>query len=222
MENAPRGKPEGRDFPGDFKMVRNRGGSVLSLKVMTKSIINEGRGQLKRKADFEQEFIDPSLHHRFAFRYIRPEEADQAAKIEEICFPPNEACSAKMMKERVAAAPDFFLVAADRETGRLAGFLNGLATDEEALRDEFFKDAALHDPKGRNIMLLGLDVLPAYRGTGAGKRADVPVSSPGMAERERDGHPDLPGRQDKDVWKKWALRILASPAPYGEENSGMR
>ena len=62
-----------------------------------------------------QEFIDPSLHHRFEFRYIRPEEADQAAKIEEICFPPNEACSAKMMKERVAAAPDFFLVAADRE-----------------------------------------------------------------------------------------------------------
>ena len=128
-------------------MVRNRGGSVLSLKVMTKVSLTKEEDNMKRKADFEQEFIDPSLHHRFAFRYIRPEEADQAAKIEEICFPPNEACSAKMMKERVAAAPDFFLVASDRETGRLAGFLNGLATDEEALRDEFFKDAALHDPR---------------------------------------------------------------------------
>ena len=121
-------------------MVRNRGGSVLSLKVMTKVSLTKEEDNMKRKADFEQEFIDPSLHHRFAFRYIRPEEADQAAKIEEICFPPNEACSAKMMKERVAAAPDFFLVAADRESGRLAGFLNGLATDEEALRDEFFKE----------------------------------------------------------------------------------
>ena len=109
-------------------MVRNRGGSVLSLKVMTKVSLTKEEDNMKRKADFEQEFIDPSLHHR--------------------------------------AAPDFFLVAADRETGRLAGFLNGLATDEEALRDEFFKDAALHDPKGRNIMLLGLDVLPAYRGQG--------------------------------------------------------
>ena len=100
-------------------MVRNRGGSVLSLKVMTKVSLTKEEDNMKRKADFEQEFIDPSLHHRFAFRYIRPEEADQAAKIEEICFPPNEACSVKMMKERVAAAPDFFLVAADRETGRL-------------------------------------------------------------------------------------------------------
>ena len=24
------------------------------------------------------------------------------------------------------------------------------------------------------------------------------------------------------MYEKWALRILASPAPYGEENSGMR
>ena len=40
------------------------------------------------------------------------------------------------------------------------------ATDEEALRDEFFKDAGLHDPQGKNIMLLGLDVLPDYRRQG--------------------------------------------------------
>lgn len=110
--------------------------------------------------------INQALHKRFAFRNIRAEEAEQAAEIERICFPPNEACSREMMLTRVAKAPELFLVAEDRQTGRLAGFLNGLATDEEAFRDEFFSDAGLHDASGRNIMLLGLDVLPAYRRQG--------------------------------------------------------
>jgi ribosomal protein S18 acetylase RimI-like enzyme len=73
------------------------------------------------------------------------------------------------MKERVVNAPELFLVAVDRSTGRLAGFLNGLATDEETFRDEFFTDANLHNPGGKNVMLLGLDVLPEYRGQGIAK-----------------------------------------------------
>ena len=107
-----------------------------------------------------------NLKERFLFRNILPEEADQAALIEKICFPPNEACSETMMKERVAAAPEMFLVAVDRESGKIAGFINGLSTDESALRDEFFTNAGLHDPTGKNVMVLGLDVLPEYRGQG--------------------------------------------------------
>jgi ribosomal protein S18 acetylase RimI-like enzyme len=109
------------------------------------------------------------MDKKYEFRSIRPEEADQAAIIEEICFPPNEACSKEHMKERVVNAPELFLVAVDRSTGRLAGFLNGLATDEETFRDEFFTDANLHNPGGKNVMLLGLDVLPEYRGQGIAK-----------------------------------------------------
>lgn len=103
---------------------------------------------------------------RFEFRDIRAEEAEQAAAIEQICFPPNEACSEKDMKDRIARAPELFMVAVDKETGRLAGFLNGLSTNESAFRDEFFTDANLYNPNGKNIMLLGLDVLPEYRGRG--------------------------------------------------------
>ena len=66
-------------------------------------------------------------------------------------------------------APDLFLVAVDKETGKLAGFLNGLSTDEYSFRDEFFTNAKLYNPAGRNIMLLGLDVLPEYRGQGLAK-----------------------------------------------------
>ena len=106
------------------------------------------------------------MNTRYEFRSILPQEADEAAEIERICFPPNEACSKQHMKERVAKAPDLFLVAVDKETGKLAGFLNGLATDETSFRDEFFTDAKLHNPDGKNILLLGLDVLPEYRNMG--------------------------------------------------------
>lgn len=107
-----------------------------------------------------------AMNERFEFRNILLEEADQAVDIEKICFPPNEACSERMMKERVAKAPDLFLVAVDKETGKIAGFLNGLATNEQLFRDEFFTDANLHDPEGKTVMLLGLDVLPEYRRQG--------------------------------------------------------
>ena len=114
----------------------------------------------------EGQMLNIELKERCEFRNILPHEADQAAEIERICFPPNEACSAAMMKERVNTAPELFLVAVDKENGRIAGFLNGLATNEERLRDAFFQDAKLYDPAGENIMLLGLDVLPQYRRQG--------------------------------------------------------
>ena len=70
------------------------------------------------------------------------------------------------MIPRIGAAGDFFLVAEDRKKGQIAGFINGIATEETAFRDEFFTDAGLHNPEGKNIMILGLDVLPEYRGRG--------------------------------------------------------
>ena len=72
---------------------------------------------------------------KYEFRDILPEELDQVIQIEQICFPPNEACSAKNMRERVANAPETFMVAVDKETGKVAGFLNGVATDEAVFRD---------------------------------------------------------------------------------------
>ena len=106
------------------------------------------------------------MDEQFVFRQILPQEADQAVTIEQICFPPHEACSEKMMRDRIARVPELFFVAVDKQTGKLAGFLNGIATNEHSFRDEFFTDAGLHDPQGSTVMLLGLDVLPEYRGQG--------------------------------------------------------
>lgn len=119
------------------------------------------------------EEIIKSLENRFEFRYIRPEvpaEMEEAAEVERICFPPNEACSREHMIDRVLAAPDLFLVAIEKETGKMAGFVNGIATDEEKLRDDFFRDASLHNPAGANIMILGVDVLPEYRLQGLARK----------------------------------------------------
>ena len=57
-------------------------------------------------------------------------------------------------------------MAEDTETGKIAGFLNGLSTKETIFRDEFFTEIHLYDPAGDNVMLLGLDVRPEYRRQG--------------------------------------------------------
>lgn len=115
-----------------------------------------------------EEHVAPNqaLLEKYEFREIRTDEWEQAAAIESICFPPNEACSAEHIKERVLKASELFLVAVDKRTGKLAGFLNGLSTKEQSFRDEFFTDINLYDNEGKNIMLLGLDVLPEHRKQG--------------------------------------------------------
>lgn len=104
-----------------------------------------------------------NINERFEFRDILDSEAEEANVIEQICFPPHEACTRERILERVAAAPELFMVAIDRQSGKIAGFLNGVSTDETKFRDEFFTDIALYKPDGQSVMLVGLDVLPEYR-----------------------------------------------------------
>lgn len=106
------------------------------------------------------------LSEKYEFRSIRREEADQAAEIEQVCFPPAEAISREKIIDRVEKIPELFLVAADRKTGKLAGYLTGLTTSEENFQDKFFTDADLCELDGKTNMLLGLEVLPEYRSQG--------------------------------------------------------
>lgn len=103
------------------------------------------------------------IDERYIFRDIRQDEAERAAEIEQLVFPPNEAEPPEAVIEQIRIAPELFFVAEDREKGEIAGFLNGVATDEEKFRDEFFTDKSLHNPEGNNVILLGLDVLPEFR-----------------------------------------------------------
>ena len=112
---------------------------------------------------------DEELLKRYEFRQVRADEAEKINAIEQICFPPNEACPEEEMYRRVKSMPGQFLVAVDRGTGEIAGFLDGIASDEERFKDEFFTDVTLHDPAAWTDFLMGLDVLPAYRGQGLAK-----------------------------------------------------
>ncbi|WP_306465199.1 MULTISPECIES: GNAT family N-acetyltransferase [Faecalicatena] len=103
---------------------------------------------------------------RFEIRLIRRPEVREAAEAERLCFPPNEAGAKEVVRDRAFLAGEQFLVAVDRETGKIAGYLNGLVTEESTLRDEFFKQTELHDPRGVNVMILSLGVLPEYRRQG--------------------------------------------------------
>lgn len=106
------------------------------------------------------------IYEEFEFRDILPSEGEEANEIEQICFPPHEACTRERILERVSAAPELFMVAVDKQTGKIAGFLNGVSTDETKFRDEFFTDISLYEPDGQSVMLVGLDVRPEYRRKG--------------------------------------------------------
>ncbi len=106
------------------------------------------------------------MNDQYIFRLIRENEGETAADIEEICFPPHEACSRDNMKERVLHIRSCFLVAEEKTSGSIVGLINGLATNETIFRDAFFTDCSLHNPEGKRIMICGLEVLPAYRRQG--------------------------------------------------------
>ena len=158
------------------------------------------------------------IHEKYEFRNIHKDEIEQAAEIESICFPPNEACTYEHMESRIKKASDLFLVVVDRETGKIAGFLNGLATDREHLTDDFFTDANLHDPEGVNIMLLGLDVLPEYQHQGLARKLMEQYK-----ERERArGRKKPASRIRLRCIRNLALKTMGSAILCGAEKPGMR
>ena len=109
--------------------------------------------------------LDKSLEAeaRFTFRILRPDEIEQAIALEQACFPPNEAAIPQVMRKRLKRAINCCLVAVDQETGKLAGMINGIGTNRDAFSDDFFKDPALHEPDGKNIIIAGVAVLPDFR-----------------------------------------------------------
>ena len=111
-------------------------------------------------------YADEALLKRYQFRQILPEEGTQAGEMDSVCFPPEEAKPMEIMCRFAGELPEIFLVVIDRETGKVAGFLCGIASDEAHFSDAFFTDLSLHDPAAQTVYLLGLDILPQYRGQG--------------------------------------------------------
>ena len=97
-------------------------------------------------------------------RGVRPEDLDRIAQIESVCFPAAEAAQYEAFRERIAAFPDYFLVA--ESAGLLIGFINGCVTNSTVIYDELFHNTQHHIPAGKHLTVFGLDVIPEYRNQG--------------------------------------------------------
>ena len=135
---------------------------------------------------FERAMEEYHKMERYELRTIRQDEMEQGVAIELACFPPNEACSEKSMRERVQYAPELFLAAVDKETGKIAGTLNGLATNETKFRDAFFDEISLYDPKGEKRHAAGSQCPAGIPRPGNRPRADGRVQPPGTEKTEEN------------------------------------
>lgn len=93
-----------------------------------------------------------------------PSDLDTVTAIEAACFPRAEAASREELADRLRVYPNHFWLLEDG--GRPVSFLNGMVTDEPAIRDELYADASLHDENGAWQAVFGVDTLPCCRGRG--------------------------------------------------------
>ena len=101
-----------------------------------------------------------------AFCRAEGENLEELWEIEGQCFPENEMCLRENFKRRLARCPDHFLLLRRTDSGEICAFLSDIRSDAPHLTDDMFSGAVRHVPAGDGMMLLGLNVRPAYRGRG--------------------------------------------------------
>lgn len=97
-------------------------------------------------------------------RNALPNDLNSIFEIESICFPATEAAPKNVFKERIEVFPKGFFVA--ELNNEIVGFINGGATNEKNLKDDFFKTMDSHLHNGENLVIFGLDVLPKHQRKG--------------------------------------------------------
>lgn len=97
-------------------------------------------------------------------RTAKMSDLPEITALEEICFPPEQACTEKKFRDRLRYYPNHFLLLFDE--GRLVSMINGPVSDQRDLTDDLFDNASAHKTNGRWQMILGVDTLPACRRKG--------------------------------------------------------
>ena len=101
----------------------------------------------------------------YIIRQARPEDLDQVAEVERICFPEAEAAGRESLRLRIQAFPESFLVA-EEQGGAIIGFINGAVTDKKTISDDMFEDAGPHKAGAADRSIFGLDVVRQGRRQG--------------------------------------------------------
>lgn len=96
-------------------------------------------------------------------RTVTAADLDGVCAVEEAGFPPAEGATRAAFRYRIAAFPQWFLVA--EEEGRIVGLINGPATDAQFLCDRLYEPGGAGE-NGTTLAILGLAVLPDRRQEG--------------------------------------------------------
>ena len=97
-------------------------------------------------------------------RFIRKatmEDLVAVTAVEAACFPPAEAATGDVFRDRLAVYPEHFWLLYEGES--LIGFVNGMVTDEPDLSDVMYEKAAMHNPDGKWQMIFGVNTIPTHR-----------------------------------------------------------
>lgn len=100
-------------------------------------------------------------------RIAKMDDLDTIARMEAVCFPPEESADKQKIQSRIEKFHGHFFVLTENE--KIAGFISGLVSESPVLTDEMFEDANLYDENGSYQMILSLAVAPEFRGKGYGK-----------------------------------------------------
>ena len=92
------------------------------------------------------------------------EDLDGIARIEEICFPSQEAASREILKGRLICYPEHFWLLFEDDI--LISFIDGFVTNERDLKDDMYDSPKMHDEAGDWQMIFGINTLPEYRKRG--------------------------------------------------------
>jgi ribosomal protein S18 acetylase RimI-like enzyme len=101
-------------------------------------------------------------------RNVTPSDLDECFVVEIYGFPSEEAASKETMRLRIDTFPQGFFVA--ELEGNVIGILNSASTHKDDISDEELKQLVGHDPKGKNMVVFALAVLPEHRGQGVARR----------------------------------------------------
>ena len=96
------------------------------------------------------------------------QDLENISRVESLCFPENEAASPALFAKRLQLFSHHFWLLEDE--AELIGFINGMVTDNDTIKDTMFKDAELHQEDGKWQSVFGLAIVPAYRKRGHAER----------------------------------------------------
>jgi len=97
-------------------------------------------------------------------RRVELNDLDAITRLENVCFPKEEAATRASFEYRILTFPESFYVAV--VNNEIVGIVNGCVTDQLVISDDLFEPEGGHNPNGKNQTIFGLLVDPGYQKQG--------------------------------------------------------